>query len=336
TISENDKTEHRNLQSAVNQNGMLKGLITDQSGNPISGATITIKNTSIATTSTRTGNFEIKLPTDLSLDVTLVVSNIGYETIETVIGDRKEINVSLVSTIGNLDEVVVVGMNFKQTKRSVTGAMSTIETKELKQSPVANLNNALAGRVPGLMTVQSSGQPGADAAAMYIRGVATYGSNTAPLIVIDGLPRSEGSFSQIDPNEVESVSILKDASSSALYGIQGANGVIVVTTKRGRSEQAPTIDFTNQTGLLQVTRSPRPASTYEYASRWERPYSDNSGFSTPFNDDVLSRLKDGSADPYLYPNINWVKEILKPTSSQQQNNINISGSSNIVRYFVSG
>src|SRR5690606_20573609 len=249
TISENDKTEHRNLQSAVNQNGMLKGLITDQSGNPISGATITIKNTSIATTSTRTGNFEIKLPTDLSLDVTLVVSNIGYETIETVIGDRKEINVSLVSTIGNLDEVVVVGMNFKQTKRSVTGAMATIETKELKQSPVANLNNALAGRLPGLISVQSSGLPGQDAAALYIRGVGTYGANRAPLVVIDGLPRGQGNFSQIDPNEVESISILKDASSSALYGIQGANGVIVVTTKRGGSNQKPVIDFTAQQAI---------------------------------------------------------------------------------------
>ncbi len=334
TISENDKTEHRNLQSAVNQNGMLKGLITDQSGNPISGATITIKNTSIATTSTRTGNFEIKLPTDLSRDVTLVVSNIGYETVETVIGDRKEINVSLVSTIGNLDEVVVVGMNFKQTKRSVTGAMATIETKELKQSPVANLNNALAGRLPGLISVQSSGLPGQDAAALYIRGVGTYGANRAPLVVIDGLPRGQGNFSQIDPNEVESISILKDASSSALYGIQGANGVIVVTTKRGGSNQKPVIDFTAQQAIQSPDRLPNNMRAYDIAKYWNE-WDSNSDLSPRFSEEVLQTISDGS-EPYLYPDVNWFDEILKSSSPQSHYNLNISGSSNRIRYFASG
>src|SRR5690606_14931895 len=161
--------------------------------------------------------------------------------------------------------VVVVGMNMRQTKRSVTGAMATIQTKELRQSPVANLNNALAGRLPGLITVQRSGQPGDDAANLFIRGISTYGPNRAPLVVIDGLPRGSGNFSNIDPNEVESISILKDASSSALYGIQGANGVIVVTTKRGGSNPRPSINVTSQFALQQPVILPKSMNSYELA-----------------------------------------------------------------------
>lgn len=317
------------------ENIIISGRVYDTNvpPNALADVSVFVKGTSLGTKTDFQGHFSISVPKGS----TLLFSMTGFQPVERIFQkEEQNVSLSLETEVSALDEVVVVGMNIRQTKRSVTGAMSTIETKELKQSPVANLNNALAGRVPGLMTVQASGQPGSDAAAMYIRGVSTYGSNKSPLIVIDGLPRSEGSFSQIDPNEVESVSILKDASSSALYGIQGANGVIVVTTKRGKQDQQPAIDFTNQTGILQATRSPQLASTYEYASKWERIYSDNSGFSTPFNDDVLDRLKDGSADPYLYPNINWYDEILKPISPQQQNNINVSGSSNIVRYFVSG
>src|SRR5690606_38539757 len=163
-----------------------------------------------------------------------------------------------------LDEVVVVGMDNRQTKRSVTGAIATIQTKELKQSPVANLSNALAGRLPGLITVQQSGQPGEDGSALFIRGIGTYG-NSAPLVVIDGLPRAQADFNQLDANEIESVTILKDAASSSLYGIQGANGVVVVTTRRGGDNRKPTINFTTQQALQQPIRLPRMMDTYEQA-----------------------------------------------------------------------
>lgn len=309
----------------------VSGTITDKKGAPVPGATILVKDKKTGTTSGIDGSFSIRVHSTDSL----IVKFIGYQQQVLGIGNRRTINVTLTDTEGEgLNEVVVVGMNFRQTKRSVTGAMSTIQTKELKQSPVANLNNALAGRLPGLITVQSSGQPGEDAAAMYIRGIATYGGNTAPLVVIDGLPRGQGSFSQIDPNEVESVSILKDASSSALYGIQGANGVIVVTTKRGRSGQKPAIDFTAQQGVQQVMRLPRPMNTYESALYFN-DYDRNNGSVQRFSDEALKIVKDKS-DPYLYPDVNWYDEILKKAAAQNQYNINISGSSNKVRYFVSG
>lgn len=316
-------------------NVTVTGKVVDREGEPMIGVTLYPQGDPAKGTMTdEKGMYKLKA----SQKSTLIISYIGYvqQTLKLGTDNNQTLDIVLSEDEKLLDEVVVVGMNFRQTKRSVTGAMSTIETKELKQSPVANLNNALAGKIPGLMTVQTSGQPGQDAANMYIRGVATYGSNNAPLIVIDGLPRDQSSFSQIDPNEVESISILKDASSSALYGIQGANGVIVVTTKRGKKEQKPVIDLTVQSGILQVTRLPKPANAYEYASMFERPEALNSGTQTAFTDKVMERLADGTADPYLYPNVNWIDEILRKNSLQQQYNLNISGSGNTVSYFVSG
>ncbi|MET6997485.1 TonB-dependent receptor [Chitinophaga defluvii] len=308
----------------------VTGTVTGEKGMVLPGATVLVKNTTQGASTSVDGKFSVKAKATDSL----VIKFIGYQTQVLAIGSRRVFNISLVPAEGEgLNEVVVVGMNFRQTKRSVTGAMSTIQTKELKQSPVANLNNALAGRLPGLITVQSSGQPGEDAAAMYIRGIATYG-NTAPLVVIDGLPRGQGSFSQIDPNEVESVSILKDASSSALYGIQGANGVIVVTTKRGKADQKPAIDFTAQQGVQEVIRLPQIMNTYESALYFN-DYDRNNGLDPRFSEAALQVVKDGS-DPYLYPDVNWFDEVLKKSAVQNQYNLNISGSSNKVRYFVSG
>lgn len=225
-------------------------------------------------------------------------------------------------------------MNNRQTRRSVTGAISTIQTKELKQSPVANLSNALAGKLPGLITVQTSGQPGEDASSLFIRGVGTYGTSN-PLVVIDGLPRSQTDFNQLDANEIESVTILKDASSSSLYGIQGANGVIVVTTKRGVDREKPLISFTVQQAVQQPIRLPETMSSYEQALYY-RDMDMNDGQTERYTPEVLDIIKNGS-DPYLYPNVNWFDEILKKNSMQSQYNINISGSAlGKLRYFISG
>ena len=222
-----------------------------------------------------------------------------------------------------LDEVVVVGMNNRQTKRSITGAVSTIQTKELVQSPVANISNALAGKLPGLITVQSSGEPGADASALYIRGLGTYGSS-APLVVIDGLPRNKADFDMLDPNEIESITILKDASSSSLYGIQGANGVVVVSTRRGGGNARPKISFTVQQALQQPIRLPETMNSYQQAL-YQRATDYNDGQPLRYTDEVLDIIKSGS-DPYNYPSTNWFDVVLKDHSWQQQYNINISGS----------
>jgi len=309
----------------------VSGTIMDQDGEPLIGVNIQIKGSNKGTSTDFDGNFTLE---DIDENAVLVVSYIGYQTQEIALAGESNLEIVMESDSQLLDEVVVIGMDNRQTKRSVTGSVATIETKDLVQSPVANLSNALAGRLPGLITVQASGEPGNDAAKMFIRGIGTYG-NTAPLVVIDGLPRSQDDFNQLDANEIESVSILKDAASTALYGIQGANGVIVVTTKRGGLNQKPLINFTAQQAIQQPVRLPSMMSTYQQAEFYKE-LDKNNNQPERYNEEVMEIIKNNS-DPYLYPNVNWFDALLKNAAAQNQYNLNISGSStNNIRYFVSG
>lgn len=312
------------------QQKIISGKVIDEEGNPLEAVTVLLKDTQQQTLTDSKGNFQFPAGATGSA---LVFSAVGFKEQEVTLTDQFPMTVKLSAAIGELEEVVIVGMNNRQTKRSVTGAMATIQTKELRQSPVANLSNALAGRLPGLITVQSTGQPGDDGSALYIRGVSTYG-NTSPLVVIDGLPRSQANFSQLDPNEIESVTILKDASSTSLYGIQGANGVIVVTTRRGISNEQPQVSFTAQQAFQQPVRLPRQMDALQQALYYNE-YDINDGRQPRFDETALSTIRDKS-DPYLYPDVDWYREILRSTSSQNQYNLNISGGANAVRYFISG
>ncbi|WEK37860.1 MAG: TonB-dependent receptor [Candidatus Pseudobacter hemicellulosilyticus] len=318
------------LSSLTVPDRVVTGKVFDDNGKPLGGVSVNVKGTGIGTVTSEDGSYSLKIPDDAR---TLEYSFLGFAVEDVLIDGRNSIDVQLRRSTADMDEVVVVGLNNKQTKRSIVGAVATIQTKELKQSPVANLSNALAGRLPGLFTVQSSGQPGSDGAAMFIRGLSTYGPNKAPLVVIDGLPRANGNFQQIDANEIESVSILKDASSTALYGIQGANGVIVVTTKRGKSGK-PSINFTAQTALQQPVRLPQLMSSYENAV-YENTIARNDGEAIKWTDDQLQKFKDGS-DPYQYPDVNWFRTMLRDNAWQQQYNLNVSGGGPQVKYFVSG
>jgi TonB-linked SusC/RagA family outer membrane protein len=323
--------KHRPVSPVANQNINLTGRVLDEKGHPIQSATVSIKNTGRTALTNNEGEFVLS---DVDDNAVLVVTFVGYASQEIPLAGRKEIIITMQPENKALEDVVVVGMNNRQTKRSVTGAIASIQSKELKQSPVANLSNALAGRLPGLVTVQTSGVPGSDQSNLYIRGISTYGSNTAPLIVIDGLPRSAEDFTQVDPNEIATVTILKDAASASLYGIQGANGVIVVTTKRGGANEKPAIDFTAQYAMQKPTRLPRPMSGYEMAM-FENEYALNSGLPQKYSADAIEIMK-GKTDPFLYPDVNWFDEILEKNSKQNQYNLNISGTTNSVRYFVSG
>ena len=234
----------------------ITGIITDQEGETIIGANVLEKGTSNGTVTDINGEFEFEIS---QYPAVIRVTYIGYVEQELTITGQESMPLSIVLTQAQqyLEEIVVVGMNNRQTRRSITGAVSTIQTKELIQSPVANISNALAGKLPGLITVQSSGEPGSDAANLYVRGLGTYGSS-APLVVIDGLPRNKADLDMLDPNEIESITILKDASSSSLYGIQGANGVVVVTTRRGGGvNDKIKISFTLQQAVQQPIRLPK-------------------------------------------------------------------------------
>ncbi len=313
---------------------VVSGTVFDMRGEPVIGAAVWIKGTRSATTTDLDGKFSFTPSVE---EGTLCVSALSYQPWELQITPGSQtLNIVLRDEANVLEEVVVVGMNNRQTRRSITGAISTIQTRELVQSPVANISNALAGKLPGLFTVQYSGEPGADASSLYVRGLGTYGSS-APLVVIDGLPRNKADFDMLDANEIESITILKDASSSSLYGIQGANGVVVVTTRRGGGDERPKISFTVQQALQQPIRLPQTMSSYEQAL-YNRAQDANDGQPLRYTEEVLQIIKDGS-DPYLYPNTDWFDVVLKNHSWQQQYNVNISGTAgknHKINYFVSG
>lgn len=307
----------------------VKGTVRAPSGEALIGVSVQVKGTKRGTVTDPKGEFSIEAGTS---DM-LVISYIGYEKMEVPVNGSARLDVTLKPSESGLNELVVLGYGQKQTRLSMTGAVSSIQTKELKQSPVANISNALAGRLPGLIAAQRSGRPGSDASNLYIRGISTFNGSTSPLVVIDGLPRGDANFGDIDPNEIESVSILKDASSTALYGIQGANGIVLITTKRGK-EAAPNIQVNTQYALQQPARRTRYLDSYT-SGLLQNEAAKNDDMDPVFSERDLELYK-GQLKPGLYPNVDWFDYLIRDHTPQKQANINISGGSKYVRYFVSG
>lgn len=307
----------------------IQGIVKDEMGNPLGGATIRIKNESGTTAgSDADGTFLIMA----SEGQTLIINMIGYLPKEIELGNEKQIEVIMEPDVLGMEEVVVLGFGQTQKKIAQTGSTASISNKELMQSPVSNITNALAGRLPGLIAVQRSGEPGRDRSDLYIRGVATLNS-AAPLVTIDGVQKEYSAITTLDPNEIENITILKDASATALYGVKGANGVIIVTTKRGTAGKA-TIAARSQTAIQTPTRIPRFLDSYGFATLYNEAYrNDNPTSGTiPYSDEALEAYRTGS-DPLLYPNVDWAKEVLT-NSMSSQTNFSMSGGSERARYFV--
>ena len=233
-----------------------------------------------------------------------------------------------------LEEVEIVAIGYSnQDKNLLTSSVSSISTNELLKSPAANVTNVLAGALPGVSTIQSSGQPGKDAATIFVRGSGSlFDSQSQPLVLVDGVERS---FSQIDPNEIESISILKDASSTAVFGVRGANGVILVTTRRGKSGK-PQINFNSSIALQQPISLIEQTGSYEFARFWNIKQQLD-GVKDPkryFTREQVEAYRTGS-DPIMYPSMNWKEYIFNDLFMQTKNNVNISGGGDKVKYFVS-
>jgi len=230
------------------QEKIVKGIVTDETGTPTPGVAVVVKGTNIGTATNGIGAYSIKVP---SGNVTLKFSFLGYSDTEVKFTGNTVINVKLNPGSIDLKEMVVVGYG-TQKKATMTGSVSTVSAKEILKTPVANMATALIGRTPGLTTYQKSGQPGADGITLRIRGVeTTNGSN--PLILVDGVERD---FTQLDPNEIESISVLKDAASTAVFGVRGANGVMVITTKAGVEGPAK-VSVTSNFSVQEPTRIPK-------------------------------------------------------------------------------
>ncbi len=307
----------------------ITGTVRDETGMPLVGVSVSVEGSSKGTTSDEQGGFVIE---DAGTDVVLLFSYIGFEPQRVETKGQSVIEVVLKEATGDLGEVVVLGFGQTQRKIAQTGAIASVGTKELAQSPVANITNALAGRLPGLITIQRSGEPGADASALFLRGRASL-NGSSPLLTIDGIQKDYGAIALLDVNEVESVTILKDASATALYGVKGANGVIIITTKRGKTG-APKINARVQRAVQTAIRLPRFADSYGFATLRNEAYLNENpdGTSLPFSEDALEAYRTKS-DPYRYPDVDWVKEMMK-SSHLTQANFDISGGSEMVKYFV--
>ena len=310
----------------------IKGRVTDETlKEGVPGANVTVKGTSIGTITDFDGNFTIVAPSKKSV---LNISFIGYVTQEIVVGDRTIINVSLKEDAQNLGEVEVVAIAYgNQDKRMLTSAVSSIDNKELIKSPATSITNLLAGALPGVSSVQTTGQPGKDAAAIYVRGVGSLNdSQSKPLVLVDGIERE---FSQIDPNEIESISVLKDASSTAVFGVRGANGVVLITTRRGKAGKTQ-ISASTKLGLQQPISLVEQTGSYEFARFWNMKQ-EMDHVTNPklyFTPEQVEAYRTGS-DPIMYPSMDWKKYIFNNVYLQSQNNLNISGGSENVRYFIS-
>lgn len=312
------------------QNKQVSGMVSDTSGSPVVGANVIEKNVpGNGTTTNASGRFTIILK---GTSPVLQISNVGFETQEVKVENNELVQVILKSTIGNLADVVVIGYG-KQRKVTLTGSVSSVTGKELRDNPTASVQNTLSGRLPGFFSQQASGRPGADGANFYIRGVSSYnGGSTSPLILVDDIEFSYDQFARLDPNEIESLSILKDASTTAVYGVRGANGVVLVTTRRGRTS-APQIAFRGETSMQQPTIIPKYLNAYETALLYNQARK-NDGLAPYFSDSALIAFRDHT-DPYRYPDVNWRTVLFKKFSKQYRGNFDISGGSEKVKYFIS-
>lgn len=304
----------------------VAGVILDDTGEPCIGATVRVKNEpGVGTISDVDGKFAIKVKPG----ATLMFEYVGMETIQrTILKDEPSLSVKFkVAKTNAIDEVVVTGL-VSQKKVSVVGAVSTINMEELR-TPGTSLVNMIGGRMPGVITMQVSGEPGQNLSNFWVRGVSTFGAGAGALVLIDGI---EGRLNDIDVDDVESISVLKDAAATAVYGVRGANGVVLVTTKRGSKEKIQ-ITARATVKLSQIKRLPEYLSSYDYArlANEARAMSGESDLYTPIQLDIIKN----NLDPELYPNVNWIDQIMKKTSLQENYYASARGGGDVAQYFVS-
>lgn len=305
----------------------IEGTIKDEAGEFVIGAAVVVLGTTNGTTTDINGNFSLDVPETGQLQV----SYVGYEPRIITIDRNLSYNISINPSRQLLEDVVVVGYG-TQKKVSVIGAISTIKSEQLGVTSKVNLSQSLAGNIPGIIAVQRTGELGNDKADFWIRGISTFakGGASQPLIIVDGVERD---FNAIDPQEIESFSVMKDASATAVYGVRGANGVIAITTKKGEVG-LPRINLNYESSFRSPTVVPKFVDAAEYMTIANRANSMGGGVGNLFSEERILNTKN-RIDPDLYPDVNWVNELLKSFTNYNRINLNISGGAPKVRYFVS-
>jgi len=299
----------------------ITGQVLDETNLGIPGAYVVVKNETRGSITDVDGKFTLDVnPKDI-----LVVTFLGYQDQEIVVGDQTNLVIRMVPSEDMLDEVTFVAYG-AQRKASVIGSISTIKADALA-SPAGQLSTGLAGKLAGIVSMQRTGEPGAGS-DFWIRGVNTFGANSKPLILVDGVERE---MDLVDTEDIASFSILKDATATALYGVRGANGIVLITTKRGQ-ESKPQVNFKAEYGLTQPVKLPKLANTEQWIDYYNELYIDAG--STPVIDDYQREMYLSGADPDLYPSVDWVKTIFKNMASTEKVNVNVTGGTKGVRYYV--
>lgn len=310
--------------NVVQQQGIIKGTVVDDKGEPVIGANVVAEGTTNGTITNIDGVFKINVRPGTKVKI----SFIGYSD-QTVVA-KNNMRVVLTEDATALQEVEIVAYGV-QKKVTVTGAIASVKADDLVRTPVGSVSNILGGQMSGLTTVQYSGEPGADAADILIRGKATF-TDSSPLVQIDGVAREASDMANLDPNEIESITVLKDASATAVFGIRGANGVILITTKRGREGKAK-ITFNTSASILMPTKMVEQANAYQYANFYNQMLA-NDGQNELFSAELIQKFSDHS-DPIRFPDMQWADYIMKSSTLQTQHNMSISGGTDKVRYFIS-
>ena len=301
----------------------ITGLVTDGDGNPVIGATVKVKETSTGVITDVDGRYSIRV----DIGQTLVFSYIGYNTEEKEVKNTSPINVRMMESSTSLEDVVIIGYG-QQKKSGVVSSVNSVTANEIK-APVRNLTNNLAGQLAGVIAIQRNGEPGNDNAEFWIRGTSSFAGGTSPLVLVDGAPRD---MQDIEPDEIESFTVLKDAAATAVYGAEGANGVVLITSKRGKAEK-PKISFRGELGMSTPTRLPEMLGSVDFMNLYNEALK-NDGQTAYFTEDLIAKYASGE-DPDLYPSTNWY-DMLKKHTYNQRYTINVRGGSERARYFVSG
>lgn len=306
----------------------ITGMVKDEANLPLPGVSVRVKGTPNVASTDKKGKYLI----NVELGDSLLYSYIGYKTVLKEVKGLENIDVVMIPDDGSLEEVAVVGFG-KQKKISIVGAIQSIKPEELR-IPTSNISNAFAGKLAGVIAVQRSGQPGADGSTFFIRGISTFNGATNPLIILDGVAVSSADLNSLAPEVIESFSILKDATATAIYGSRGANGVMIVTTKSGKDLDKPRINVRIENSVSMPTSVPKFVSGTEYMELFNETVIGRGSTEIPYTQDKIEGTR-ANLDPYVYPNVNWYDAMFKPAAYNQTANLNVLGGGKKVDYFLS-
>ena len=301
----------------------VNGKVVDETGQGLPGASIKIKGGDRITITDAYGHFNLKNIPENSI---LLISYMGYDSQEVSVLSGQILTIQLVPTASKLNEVVVVGFG-SQKKANLIGSVAQLSAKDINDRPVSSLSNALTGQLPGVTIIQRSGQPGANGGNIQIRGIGSFGANAAALVLVDGIPVN--SFNDVDPNDVENISVLKDASTAAIYGSRAANGVILVTTKIGKGTDGKVnINYNAYAGTQRATAYPEFVNSWEYAALM------NEAQPGSYTEEEIQKFRNGT-DPDHYPNENYLDKVLKKSTFQTGHNLSIGNNTEKSQYMLS-